>query len=300
MPSARVTLACGVLSARPRSSSVERACYVLIARAPGVVSPRCCARPRSAWLGEPVAVVRGALLCLQGRAVRRLRWLVLRPRRRVARRRRRTTSRCSRRRRPDGRRADAQPRRLLPARRVGVFFGDRWVTRCRGAARFRSLVSHPQYVGDPLTIWGFFLAMRLPRRLDPAAGAGDGLLRRGSLSRGRGGPPWRGPAAPQSVWRGRSLPAPGRRKSRRSDTGLERPAIGATARAASVPSSGSPRQPASRAEGRLAGQGRWAPASRAGSSPAASRSAKASLSSGHLGRGIRVKGTFEKTSGGAT
>ena len=38
----------------------------------------------------------------------------------------------------------------------------------------------------------------------------------------------------------------------------------------------------------------------AGTRPAASRSANASGSSGHFGRGIRVNGTAEKTSGGAT
>ena len=38
----------------------------------------------------------------------------------------------------------------------------------------------------------------------------------------------------------------------------------------------------------------------AGTRPAASRSANASGSSGHFGRGIRVNGTLEKTSGGAT
>ena len=41
--------------------SVERACYVWIARAPQVFR-RVCARPAVAWLGEPIAVVR-ALFC---------------------------------------------------------------------------------------------------------------------------------------------------------------------------------------------------------------------------------------------
>jgi methylene-fatty-acyl-phospholipid synthase len=47
--------------------------------------------------------------------------------------------------------------------RTGVFFGDRFgfeVARCR---KFPfSLLSHPQYVGTILTIWGLFLALRFP------------------------------------------------------------------------------------------------------------------------------------------
>lgn len=62
---------------------------------------------------------------------------------------------------------------------------------------------------------------------------------------------------------------------------------------------GSSAVPASRPPGPPA-HGRLGPASPEGRRPAASRSAKASGSSGHLGRAMRVNGTPEKTSGGAT
>jgi hypothetical protein len=47
--------------------------------------------------------------------------------------------------------------------RTGVFFGDRLgyeVRRCRTFPF--SVLSHPQYVGTLLTIWGLFLAARFP------------------------------------------------------------------------------------------------------------------------------------------
>ncbi len=110
---------------------------------------------------------------------------------------------------------------------VGVFFGDRLgheVPWCR-AFPF-SWISHPQYVGALLTIWGFFLVMRFPHAdwfFLPAVetvyySVGAYFEARGTSFAGPGRPT-------ESVWRGRSLPAPGRRKSG-SDTGLERPAIG--------------------------------------------------------------------------
>ncbi len=48
--------------------------------------------------------------------------------------------------------------------RVGVFFGDRLghpTPRCAGLPF--TLLSHPQYVGTVLTIWGLFLATRFPQ-----------------------------------------------------------------------------------------------------------------------------------------
>jgi phosphatidyl-N-methylethanolamine N-methyltransferase len=47
--------------------------------------------------------------------------------------------------------------------RIGVFFGDRFGYRTPWCRSFPfSLLSHPQYVGAVMTIWGIFLAMRFP------------------------------------------------------------------------------------------------------------------------------------------
>jgi len=47
---------------------------------------------------------------------------------------------------------------------VGVFFGDRLGHPVRWHRGFPfSLLSHPQYVGTVASIWGFFLIMRFPR-----------------------------------------------------------------------------------------------------------------------------------------
>jgi methylene-fatty-acyl-phospholipid synthase len=47
--------------------------------------------------------------------------------------------------------------------RTGVFFGDRFGYEVRHCREFPfSLLSHPQYVGTMLTIWGVFLALRFP------------------------------------------------------------------------------------------------------------------------------------------
>lgn len=142
---------------------LERMTYVWIARAPGGFR-RWCARPAIARLGEPVDVVRrlfygfkavqlsvfagwcyvhgdGSLLPAGPPAVavgiaaaavvagQILNWSVF--------------------------------YRLGP---VGAFFGDRLghdMPRCEAFPY--SLLSHPQYVGTVLTIWGFFLVMRFPR-----------------------------------------------------------------------------------------------------------------------------------------
>jgi phosphatidyl-N-methylethanolamine N-methyltransferase len=142
--------------------SLERACYVWVARAPGQFR-RWCARPAVAMLGEPVAIVRrlfygfkvvqftvfggwcylhgagsltpadseviargiGAALVLAGQAL------------------------------------NATVFYRLGS--VGVFYGDRLgyeVPWCRGFPF--SVLSHPQYVGTVLSIWGFFVAMRFP------------------------------------------------------------------------------------------------------------------------------------------
>ena len=139
---------------------IERVCYVWIARAPGSFQ-RWCARPLVARLGEPVSVVRslfigfkvlqalvfagwclalgdgspapregvalglGALLVLVGQILSGLVFYRL--------------------------------------GRVGIFFGDRLgydVPWCH-AFPF-SVLSHPQYVGTVMTIWGFFLIARYP------------------------------------------------------------------------------------------------------------------------------------------
>ena len=141
--------------------SVERACYVWIARAPRRFSAWC-TRPTVARLGEPVVVVRklfygfkvvqlsvfawwwwvfgssgfavshalpalgvGSLLVLVGQT---LNWSV-----------------------------------FYRLGTVGVFYGDRLghdVPRCRDFPF--SLFTHPQYVGTVLSIWGFFVATRFP------------------------------------------------------------------------------------------------------------------------------------------
>jgi hypothetical protein len=136
--------------------SVERACYVWIARAPAAFR-RVCAHPLVVWLGEPVAVV-GALFCgfkvLQlsvfvwwcyllgdSRAPATLDGLAL------------AVGSAF-----DRGRASAEPQRVLSA-----VYGDRLgyeVPRCQ-AFPF-SVLSHPQYVGTVMTIWGVFVVMRFP------------------------------------------------------------------------------------------------------------------------------------------
>ncbi len=142
--------------------ALERACYVWIARAPGTFR-RVCARPAIAWIGTPVAVVgalfgvfkvvQGAVFLAWGLALgdgNLLAWEL-----------------------PTGVLALAAALTVggqilnlgvfyrLGA--VGVFFGDRLgrvVPWCRDFPF--SWVSHPQYVGTVLTIWGVFLVMRFP------------------------------------------------------------------------------------------------------------------------------------------
>lgn len=142
--------------------SLERACYVWIARAPRAFQAWC-ARPAVARLGEPVAVVRrlfyafkivqtavflgwcwvyggGSLaptardplvLALAGAAIavgQTLNWSV-----------------------------------FWRLGWIGAFFGDRLGYDVRWSREFPfSLLSHPQYVGTVLTIWGVFALMRFP------------------------------------------------------------------------------------------------------------------------------------------
>lgn len=140
--------------------SVERACYVWISRAPDLFR-RWCARPLVACLGPPIVVVRLLFVVFklaQGGVF--LGWCAVL--------------------------GDGPPPVILgPAAVVGgalvlvgqglstlvfyrlgwvgIFFGDRLgyeVPWCR-AFPF-SVLSHPQYVGAVLTIWGIFLLARFP------------------------------------------------------------------------------------------------------------------------------------------
>ncbi len=152
----------GILLIAAAALSVERACYVWIARAPDVFR-RWCARPLVARLGEPVAVVR-ALFC-GFKAVQLsvfVGWCHLYG---------------------DGWLTPADHDALVLGAggglilvgqvlnvgvfyrlgAVGVFYGDRLgyeVPWCRDFPF--SVLAHPQYVGAVLSIWGFFVAMRFP------------------------------------------------------------------------------------------------------------------------------------------
>jgi methylene-fatty-acyl-phospholipid synthase len=142
--------------------TLERACYAWIARSPHTFR-RWCARPGVARLGEPVAVVRvlfvgfkliqlsvfagwcfvygGGSLAPSSRGVlplavgggllivgQVLNWSV-----------------------------------FYRLGRVGVFYGDRLGYEVPWRSDFPfSVLSHPQYVGAVLSIWGFFVVMRFP------------------------------------------------------------------------------------------------------------------------------------------
>jgi len=142
--------------------SLERACYGAIARSPGAFR-RLCARPRLARLGEPVAVVRRLFYgfkALQLSVFAGWCW-VHRPDLATP---------------PDGGPAALAigaglilAGQLLNASvfyrlgSAGVFYGNilgRDVPWCREFPF--SVLSHPQYVGTVLSIWGFFLAARFP------------------------------------------------------------------------------------------------------------------------------------------
>ena len=142
--------------------SLERVCYVFIARRPERFR-RLCRRPPLARLGEPVAVVRR--LHYGFKAVQFAvfaAWCLVHA---------------------GGRVLPAEPDPLVLGLAaavvvagqvlnwsvfyrlgmVGVFYGDRLgyhVPWCSGFPF--SVFLHPQYVGAVLTIWGFFLGMRFP------------------------------------------------------------------------------------------------------------------------------------------
>ena len=88
--------------------------------------------------------------------------------------------------------------------RTGVFFGDQLghaVPRCR-AFPF-SLLSHPQYVGTLLTIWGGFMLVRFPHD-DWWAFSRPSTIRAGCGSRRRAAATGRGtPRSPSGCGRGR-------------------------------------------------------------------------------------------------
>jgi methylene-fatty-acyl-phospholipid synthase len=142
---------------------VERVCYVWILRAPDAFR-RWCARPTVARLGEPIEVVRTLFYGFKGLQLSVfLGWCYVHGHGALA---------------PPGR----DPVALAVAGAtivagqilnwsvfyrlgaVGAFFGDRLGHDVRWCREFPfSLLSHPQYVGAVLTIWGLFVLMRFPR-----------------------------------------------------------------------------------------------------------------------------------------
>jgi phosphatidyl-N-methylethanolamine N-methyltransferase len=142
--------------------SLERLCYVFIARRPERFR-RLCRRPPLARLGEPVAVVRRLLYAFKVvQFAVFAAWCLVHG---------------------DSGVWPAEPDPLvlgLAAAAVvtgqilnwsvfyrlgmiGVFYGDRLGYRVPWCHGFPfSMFLHPQYVGAVLTIWGFFLGMRFP------------------------------------------------------------------------------------------------------------------------------------------
>jgi phosphatidyl-N-methylethanolamine N-methyltransferase len=142
--------------------SVERACYVAITRAPDGFRALC-ARPMLARRGGPIAIV--AMLFCVFKALQLgvfVAWCWVHG---------------------DGDLVPAHGNPLVfglaaalvlvgqtfnvavfcRLGRIGVFFGDRLGYVVRRCQEFPfSVLSHPQYVGSLLTIWGFFLAARFP------------------------------------------------------------------------------------------------------------------------------------------
>jgi hypothetical protein len=151
-----------LLLAAAAALSVERACYVWIARTPEVFR-RWCAHSVVARIGEPIAVVR--VLFYSFKAVQLsvfVGWCYLLGQGSLA---------------PAEHDVAAvtvggalilvgQTLNVAVFYRlgvVGVFYGDRLgyeVPWCRDFPF--SVLSHPQYVGTVLSIWGFFLALRFP------------------------------------------------------------------------------------------------------------------------------------------
>ncbi|HEY7651966.1 MAG TPA: methyltransferase [Methylomirabilota bacterium] len=140
--------------------AVERGCYVWIARAPGSFR-RWCARPPVARLGEPIAVVRALFIAFKAlQATVFVGWCLLlgggspTPR--------------------DGVAWGLGAVLMLVGQmlsvlvfyrlgRVGIFFGDRLGYEVQWCRAFPfSVLTHPQYIGAVMTIWGFFVITRFP------------------------------------------------------------------------------------------------------------------------------------------
>lgn len=150
-----------ILLAAAAALSIERACYVWIARTPEAFR-RWCAHPLVAGLGEPVVIVRE--LFYGFKAVQLavfVGWCYLHGEGSLA--------------PADHDVAVLGGGALILAGQAlnvsvfyrlgaaGVFYGDRLgyeVPWCRDFPF--SVLSHPQYVGTVLSIWGFFLALRFP------------------------------------------------------------------------------------------------------------------------------------------
>jgi phosphatidyl-N-methylethanolamine N-methyltransferase len=142
--------------------SLERLCYVFIARRPERFQ-RLCRRPPLARLGEPVAVVRRLLYAFKVvQFAVFAAWCLVHG---------------------DSGVWPAEPDPLVLGLAttavvagqilnwsvfyrlgmIGVFYGDRLGHRVPWCEGFPfSMFLHPQYVGAVLTIWGFFLGMRFP------------------------------------------------------------------------------------------------------------------------------------------
>jgi phosphatidyl-N-methylethanolamine N-methyltransferase len=152
----------GLLAVAAVLLSLERLCYVFIARRPERFQ-RVCRRPGLARLGEPVAIVRKLLYVFKGvQFAVFAAWCLVHS---------------------GGSVLPAEPDPFVLGLgavaivagqvlnwsvfyrlgTIGVFYGDRLgyqVPWCDGFPF--SMLLHPQYVGSVLTIWGFFLGMRFP------------------------------------------------------------------------------------------------------------------------------------------
>jgi hypothetical protein len=141
--------------------SVERACYVWIAHTPEVFR-RWCARPLVARLGEPVVIVRELFYGFKAmQLVVFVGWCYLHGEGSLALAEYDFAVLGGGLLILGGQTLNVSVFYRLGA--VGVFYGDRLgyeVPWCRDFPF--SVLSHPQYVGTVLSIWGFFLALRFP------------------------------------------------------------------------------------------------------------------------------------------
>jgi methylene-fatty-acyl-phospholipid synthase len=150
----------GLLAPAALLLGVERACYVWIARAPGSFR-RWCARPPISRIGEPVAVVRVLFVGFKAlQAVVFAGWcLALQDASPLV---------------PHGGALGVGAVLVLVGQalgalvfyrlgRVGIFYGDRLGHDVAWCTAFPfTVLSHPQYVGAVMTIWGVFLIARFP------------------------------------------------------------------------------------------------------------------------------------------